>query len=148
MLDEFILCYKIQNAIRAPSSLTLKRVDERERMSLDRFKAQAYAPVRLQSNQVAGFFDSLRKREFVRGDQPTTLKLTNKPFQTRDFEQVDLGVSDSKKKKTSNSSRKRGDVGVSQSSKTPTKKGKSAKGGKSSKSQRDKLEALLKAANL
>ena len=119
------------------------------KMSLDRFKAQAYAPVRLQSNQISTFFDALRKREFVQGDQPNSLKLSDKPFQTKSFEQVDLGVSKPRKTPKANTKSLKSvkDIGVSKASSTKsTKKRKTPS--KKSKSSRDKLEALIKAAKL
>ncbi len=65
------------------------------KMSLDRFKAQSYAPIRLQPTQLSGFFESLRRREFVRGDDAkSSVKLSDKPFQTPQYEQVDLGVTE------------------------------------------------------
>ena len=122
-------------------------------MSLDKFRAQAYAPIRLQANQLAGFFDSLRNRKFVRDDDDgNSVKLSDKPFEAPEHSQVDAGMLDlesksTSKQKQSDSKKKTYGVQNNQTIKKTTKKKKAASS-KLTKSQRAGLEALLKSAKL
>ncbi len=67
---------------------------------LDNIKPQRYAPVRLKQQELEPFFKALRNRELVLGDDVSSVKLSDKPFQAAHTIQRDLSKSGSGTKKS------------------------------------------------
>ena len=76
-------------------------------MSLDQVKPQGYAVIRVKESQVVRFFQDLKDRKLVRGDNLSTYKITDKPLesskpiQTHTGAIITVGSSSSKSKATS-----------------------------------------------
>ncbi len=88
----------------------------------------------------------------MRGDDVNSVRLSAKPFQTASYEQVDLCTSESIKSKKKSDNIQTKDLGTQQKSPivggSTTKKWKKPAVKKLGKSQRDRLEALLREAKL
>ncbi len=57
---------------------------------LDNVKPQRYAPVRLKQQELEPFFRALKHRELVLGDDMSSIKVSDKPFQATHTIQRDL----------------------------------------------------------
>ncbi len=93
---------------------------------LDSVKPQRYAPVRLKEQELAPFFNALKNRELVLGDDVSSIKVSDKPFQATHTIQRDLSEIGSGSKKTTTKRSKSANPlpGVSKTS--PKKKAKVA----------------------
>ena len=67
-------------------------------MSLEKFRAQHYSPIRLQASDLATFFSNLKQRKLTQKAGAETVKVTDKPFQSKPGVQRDAGVSAPRKK--------------------------------------------------
>ena len=75
-------------------------------MSLEDFRPQAFATFRLKDTQVKQFFDDLKQRKLTKGENLSTIPISQTPVQGSNIqteEGADLGVR--KKKKSSSKTR-------------------------------------------
>ena len=118
------------------------------KMSLDQFRPQSFAPIRVNKSDLSQFFAAIRDRKVVAGD-PTSFRVSDKPFEESNPPTKVLGSAKTSLKKLATTSSLTVSVASKPPRKTPAKKASSSGIKKPPKKRaRTKLEAQLQGATL
>ena len=118
------------------------------KMSLDQFRPQSFAPIRVNKSDLAQFFRDIRDRKVVAGD-PSSFRVSDKPFEESNPPTKVLGSAKATLKKLAPTSSLTATVASKPPRKTPAKKAASEGIKKPPKKRaRTKLEAQLQGATL